>query len=189
MLTGAAVSHILLAAVATSSGGARMTYAEDSARILAEPPPHTPTAPTGMGSGSAEHVRASAALVQETSSTPFRTTRAKSIPTPADLRFRLLGAPEVQAAGAPLILHNQKAQALLFYLAATSHPQTRDHLATLLWSESPDSNARHSLRSSLYHLRQALLACGASGRLEVQRNLVYLRLREDECDVARLDSL
>src|SRR5262249_45342909 len=120
---------------------------------------------------------------------PFRTTRAKSIPTPADLRFRLLGAPEVQAAGAPLILHNQKAQALLFYLAATSHPQTRDHLATLLWSESPDSNARHSLRSSLYHLPQALLACGASGRLEVQRNLVYLRLREDECDVARLDSL
>src|SRR5215469_1161976 len=73
------------------------------------------------------------------------------------LRIRLLGTPEVWIAGTPLILHNQEARALLYYLAATGSLHIRDHLATLLWSESPESNARHSLRSSLYHSRQALL--------------------------------
>src|SRR5215469_5928530 len=75
----------------------------------------------------------------------------------SQLTINLLGTPEVHSAGTPLALHNHKARALLYYLAATGRPHTRDHLATLLWSESPESNARHSLRSSLYHSRQALL--------------------------------
>ena len=57
------------------------------------------------------------------------------------LTIHLFGAPEARLAGAPLVLHHQKARALLYYLAATGRPHTRDHLATLLWSESPESNA------------------------------------------------
>jgi DNA-binding SARP family transcriptional activator len=100
------------------------------------------------------------------------------------LRIRLLGTPEVQVAGTPLILQHQKARALLYYLAATGSVHTRDHLATLLWSESPESNARHSLRSSLYHIRQALHVKGAEETLVGAGDLVYLRLEHDACDIA-----
>src|SRR6266567_1461610 len=100
------------------------------------------------------------------------------------LRIRLLGVPEVRIAGVPLILHHLKARALLYYLAATGSLHTRDHLATLLWSESPESNARHSLRSSLYHIRQALHAKGANETLVGDGDLVNLRLEHDACDIA-----
>jgi DNA-binding SARP family transcriptional activator/predicted ATPase len=106
----------------------------------------------------------------------------------AGLYVRLLGLPQAQVAGASLTLSDHKAQALLYYLAATGQAVPRDHLATLLWSESPESNARHSLRSSLYHLRHALDA-GAAAALAVSRNLVHLHLQEDACDVPRFRRL
>ena len=65
--------------------------------------------------------------------------------TAAPLTIRLLGAPEIEIQGEPLDLKNQKARALLFYLAVTGQPHTRSHLATLLWSEFPTDNARRSL--------------------------------------------
>src|SRR6266849_10784824 len=99
------------------------------------------------------------------------------------LRIRLLGVPEVRIAGTPLILHHLKARALLYYLAATGALHTRDHLATLLWSESPESNARHSLRSSLYHIRQALHTKDAGEVLAGDGDMVYLKLDDDACDV------
>jgi DNA-binding SARP family transcriptional activator len=109
--------------------------------------------------------------------------------TPAQLTIRLLGAPEVQVAGGSLALNDQKARALLFYLAATGQPYTRDHLATLLWSESPGSNARHSLRSSLYHIRQALHASDADELLVVDGDLVRLHAGDNICDVVRFRRL
>src|SRR6266550_1145196 len=105
------------------------------------------------------------------------------------LTVRLLGTPDARIAGAPLVLHHQKARAILYYLAATGRPHTRDHLATLLWSESPDSNARHSLRSSLYHLRQALHAKGADEALAGDGDQVYLKLDVDACDIAHFRRL
>lgn len=99
------------------------------------------------------------------------------------LTIRLLGSPEVQIAESPLVLNNQKARALLYYLAATGQPRTRDHLATLLWSESFESNARHSLRSSLYHIRQALHAKGADDMLITDGERIFLKLDEQACDV------
>jgi DNA-binding SARP family transcriptional activator/predicted ATPase len=98
------------------------------------------------------------------------------------LTIHLLGTPEARAAGTSLALHHQKARALLYYLAATGRSHTRDHLAALLWSESPESNARHSLRSSLYHLRQALHAQGADDALVGDSELVYLGLKDEACD-------
>lgn len=102
---------------------------------------------------------------------------------------RLLGAPQVELAGHPLALNHLKALALLFYLAVTGQPHTRDHLATLLWSESPTSGARHSLRSSLYRLRQALRSGGAISILTIAGDQVQLQLDEDECDVTRFRRL
>src|SRR6266480_1586348 len=91
------------------------------------------------------------------------------------MAIRLFGSPESRIAGVPLVLHNHKAKALLYYLAATGRSHTRDHLATLLWSESPESNARHSLRSSLYHIRQALQTHGCAEALLVEGDLVSLK--------------
>lgn len=99
------------------------------------------------------------------------------------LTISLLGTPEAQITEKPLILHHQKARALLYYLAATGRSHTRDHLAALLWSETPESNARHSLRSSLYHIRQALQAQGAGDALIGDGDLVHLRLADEACDV------
>src|SRR6266536_5468112 len=105
------------------------------------------------------------------------------------MAIRLFGSPESRIAGVPLVLHNHKAKALLYYLAATGRSHTRDHLATLLWSESPESNARHSLRSSLYHLRQALHAKGAGEMLAGDGDQVYLKLDVDACDIAHFRRL
>ena len=106
----------------------------------------------------------------------------------AGLHVRLLGLPAARIGGVGLNLSDQKAQALLYYLAASGQAASREHLATLLWSESPEHNARHSLRSSLYHLRQSLDAAAAPALL-VSRNLVQLVLQEDACDVLRFTSL
>ncbi len=99
------------------------------------------------------------------------------------LSIRLLGSPEVQIAEALLVLPHQKARALLYYLAATGQPHTREHLATFLWSESLQSNALHSLRSSLYHLRQTLHAKGADEVLLSAGERISLTLDEYVCDV------
>ena len=110
------------------------------------------------------------------------------------LTIHLLGAPEAQIAGIPLALHHQKAQALLYYLAATGRSHRRDYLATLLWSEAPESNARHSLRSSLYHIRQAFRplaphAQNAGEALTGDSDLVYLHLNDKACDITHFRRL
>lgn len=107
----------------------------------------------------------------------------------AQLSIYLLGTPQAFIAGEPLSLHNHKARAVLYYLAATGRPHTREHLATLLWSESPESNARHSLRSSLYHIRQALLSRGAEHALVADGDIIHLKLDYKACDVTHFRQL
>lgn len=99
------------------------------------------------------------------------------------LTIRLFGTPEVEANGAPLDLYNQKARALLFYLAATKQPHTRNHLATLLWSEFPASNARRSLRVALFQLRQALQSADIKRLLMSDGDLLRLHPDATECDL------
>ena len=101
----------------------------------------------------------------------------------AHLTICLFGAPHVQVARVPLSLNHQKAQALLYYLAATAQPHTREHLATLFWSESTASNAYHSLRSTLYHIRRSFRAHGIKDRLVEDGNLLRLAISPEECDV------
>ena len=53
-------------------------------------------------------------------------------------------------------LRSKKAQALLIYLALTAKPHTREHLATLLWGDRFDDQARRSLRQAVFALRKAV---------------------------------
>src|ERR1700689_2961718 len=50
----------------------------------------------------------------------------------------------------PIAVRSRKARGLLAYLAR------REELATLLWGDGPDQQARHSLRQCLIALRQDL---------------------------------
>ena len=65
--------------------------------------------------------------------------------------FRLRGAK-----GKPIAVSGKKAQALLTYLALKPGAQSREKLATLLWGDRMDEQARHSLRQALSSLRKAL---------------------------------
>jgi len=53
-------------------------------------------------------------------------------------------------------IQRRKVIALLAYLAVTARPQSRDTLATLLWSEYDQTNARANLRRDLYWLKKAI---------------------------------
>lgn len=73
------------------------------------------------------------------------------------LRLSLLGPPVIQDGETELYLSAQKAQALLYYLAAQpGRAFPRAHLITLLWEESPEREGRNSLSTVLTRLRQAL---------------------------------
>src|SRR5258708_9790834 len=76
----------------------------------------------------------------------------------AGLKLTLLGGFQAQLdAGAALALPTRKAQALLAYLAVPlgqAHP--REKLATLLWGDMQDAQARGNLRYTLSRIRKAL---------------------------------
>src|SRR5690349_18030956 len=73
------------------------------------------------------------------------------------LRLRLLGAPSVLHGDREIYLPSQKAQALLFYLAAESERSfVRGQIIALLWEESSEREGRNSLSTVLTRLRQAL---------------------------------
>lgn len=73
------------------------------------------------------------------------------------LHIQLFGALQVTVAGAAINLKYDKVRALLAYLAANAHqPHRRATLATLLWADYPESEARRSLNQALFTLRQAI---------------------------------
>jgi DNA-binding SARP family transcriptional activator len=76
----------------------------------------------------------------------------------AALILKVLGGFELQtAAGRPLVLPTKKALALLAYLALhPERPCSRETLTALLWGDTRDQQARHSLRQAVYHIRRAL---------------------------------
>ena len=111
-------------------------------------------------------------------------------PSPtASLRILIMGSPEILAGNTPLNLNHLKAQAVLYYLAASGEAFTREHVATLLWSEAGSSEALHSLRSSLYHLRQVLRAAGMEGVLVSEGEVLSLQPGRFECDLLQFRRL
>lgn len=100
-------------------------------------------------------------------------------------RFALLGPFRLRPAGGteaePL---GRKAQALLAYLAAMpGHRATRERLASLLWGERFDEQARQSLRQTLVALRRSLDVV-APGLLLVERGEVALAADRFVTDLA-----
>ena len=74
----------------------------------------------------------------------------------AKLSLYLLGAPRVKLAEDEIEVKPRKALALLIYLAVTAERHTRDALATLLWPNSDQRNARQALRNRLSELKLTL---------------------------------
>jgi DNA-binding SARP family transcriptional activator len=72
------------------------------------------------------------------------------------LRVSLLGVPSIQLDGARVALDRNKALALLAYLSTKTAPQSRDHLAALLWPDSDRRQSRGSLRRALATLTKSL---------------------------------
>jgi len=98
------------------------------------------------------------------------------------LRLTLCGPTEVRLdgealPGSPL---GAKALALLAYLAIERRTHSREALATLLWGDFPDAQARASLRQALAHLHRAL-----GDTLAMEHGKVWLEA-DVELDVAPL---
>ena len=100
------------------------------------------------------------------------------MPESSTLKLRLLGAFAIEASAerpaAPAI-RSRKARALLAYLAMKPDWRAgREELATLLWGDTPDAQARHSLRQCLVSLRQDLHRT-APDLLDIDRETIELR--------------
>src|SRR3970040_2389627 len=89
--------------------------------------------------------------------------------------------------GAPVPFPNNKAQALLAYLAmAPGRRHPRDKLATLLWPGAGDEHARQSLRQALVTLRRVL---GTHAILDADQRDVTLEGVRLDIDVVRFEGL
>lgn len=72
------------------------------------------------------------------------------------LHLHLFGPPRLTRDGGAIALNHRKAWALLAYLAVTARPHSRDSLATLLWPDYGQREARGHLRRELARLRDLL---------------------------------
>lgn len=73
-----------------------------------------------------------------------------------DLRFTLLGPPEVRHADQVLLFSTRKEFALLIYLAVEGRVHSRKNLSQLFWPEGDAMHGRAALRITLLHLRHLL---------------------------------
>ena len=108
----------------------------------------------------------------------------------AGLKLTLLGGFQAHLdAGAALVLPTRKAQALVAYLAVPlgqAHP--REKLATLLWGDMQEAQARGNLRYALSRIRKALPRSALSS-LVLEGPSVALDPAVVDVDVARLERL
>ncbi len=86
------------------------------------------------------------------------------------LALFLLGPPRIERDGDVINVDTRKATALIAYLAITRQRHTRDALATLLWPEYDQANARSALRRTLSTLNKAL----AGNWLDIEREAIGL---------------
>ena len=91
--------------------------------------------------------------------------------------LRLLGPPRLSSESGALVRLGAKELSLLAYLVLEPGPHGREELATLLWGESSDADARASLRQALRHLRAAL-----GPLLDAERSAISL-VSSISCDI------
>jgi serine/threonine-protein kinase len=105
--------------------------------------------------------------------------------TSAGLRLLTLGSLRlVDADGRDVGAGQRKLLALLAYLAVEApHAPTREQLATLMWGERRDENARASLRQALFQLKRLV-----GPTLDVAGEVIALRTDAIEVDVTVLQN-
>jgi TolB-like protein/Flp pilus assembly protein TadD len=92
----------------------------------------------------------------------------------AGCRLTLLGGFGLEAGEGKLGLPTRKDRLLLAYLALSAgRPQPREKLATLLWGDRGEAQARDSLKQALAGIRQVLRQCG-SDPIRADRETVTL---------------
>ena len=74
----------------------------------------------------------------------------------ARLKLYLLGPPQAELEDSPVKIQRRKVLALLVYLAMTGEAQRRDTLATLLWPDASQSQARAALTRHLSEGRKII---------------------------------
>jgi DNA-binding SARP family transcriptional activator len=106
------------------------------------------------------------------------------------LRLALFGGFEATlASGTRVVLPTKKSQALLAYCALRSdQAHQREKVATLLWGETGEANARNSLRQTLYVLRSAL-GENLSRVLRIERDAIGADPRAIDVDVLSFERL
>jgi DNA-binding SARP family transcriptional activator len=105
----------------------------------------------------------------------------------AHLHLVLFGEFRASIGTRSIPLPLRKAHALLAYLALPAgKSHSREHLATLLWGDNPDDQARNSLRQTLFALRAAL---GGARRLASDGERVWLPPDDVDVDVATFERL
>lgn len=106
------------------------------------------------------------------------------------LDLEILGGFELRsAAGDVLRLPTRKSRALFAYLAAPpGQLHSREELATLLWGERAEKQARHSLSQELSSIRKALTN-GAGEALQVDGDRITLASSAVDTDVLRFERL
>src|SRR5262245_17222590 len=108
----------------------------------------------------------------------------------AHLELKLLGGFEARLhAGAALVLPTKKTQALLAYLALPlGHSHPREKLATLLWGDMQDAQARGNLRNALSSIKR-ILPNAVRASLVIEGASVSLDASAVDVDVARFERL
>ena len=77
-----------------------------------------------------------------------------------DLSLWLMGCPRLEYCGVPVSIPLTGSQAVLYYLAHSSKPVSRQQLAGLLWTNRSEKDARRQLSYSIYRLGKALDVIG-----------------------------
>lgn len=105
----------------------------------------------------------------------------------ARLELRLLGGLDVRVDGARAVLPTRHCGLLLAYLAVNpGMSESRERLATLLWGERADEQARASLRQTLYRLKEPLEGVEPAPLVSDPRS-VSLAESLVRCDVAAFE--
>jgi DNA-binding SARP family transcriptional activator len=95
---------------------------------------------------------------------------ARAQPATIQLHISLLGPPQLKVLGTPVPLPRRQLRALLYRLAVTLQPVSREHLCFLLWPDIPEAAARRHLTVLLNQLRQML----PSDLVRTQRDAIRL---------------
>ncbi|MEM7130632.1 MAG: BTAD domain-containing putative transcriptional regulator [Chloroflexota bacterium] len=109
------------------------------------------------------------------------------------LTICLFGSFDIRLDGVAVTgFRSNKARALLAYLATEANrPIPRATLATILWGDYPEAQARKSLRNTIANLRQILAPAVEANNLLIDRHTLQLTTQTEGCvvDVIQFDEL